>query len=91
MSPVIRGLLISNFIVVAVGRVLGTLSHLFFSCSLAGPIHDLVKRASDKAEAEYSSLVLKGRSMGERLVFSAKQTELLNATRKTGKSDMKTS
>lgn len=48
---------------------------LLFNCSLAGPIHDLVKRASDKAAAEYSSLVLKGRSMGERLAFSAKQTE----------------
>ena len=47
----------------------------FLQKSLAGPIHDLVKRASDKAAAEYSSLVLKGRSMGERLAFSAKQTE----------------
>jgi len=48
---------------------------LIFGGSLAGPIHDLVKRASDKAAAEHSSLVLKGRSMGERLAFSAKQTE----------------
>lgn len=47
----------------------------FLQKSLAGPVHDLVKRASDKAAAEYSSLVLKGRSMGERLAFSAKQTE----------------
>lgn len=47
----------------------------FMQKSLAGPIHDLVKRASDKAATEYQNLVLKGRSMGERLAFSAKQTE----------------
>jgi hypothetical protein len=34
-----------------------------------------VKRASDKAASDYSSLELKGRSMEERLAFSAKQTE----------------
>lgn len=45
------------------------------ACSLAGPIHDLVKRASDKAASDYSSLELKGRSIEERLAFSAKQTE----------------
>lgn len=45
------------------------------NCSFAGPVQDLVKRASDKAAAEYSSLVLKGRSLGERLAFSSKQTE----------------
>ena len=44
-------------------------------CSLAGPIHDLVKRASDRAAAEYSSLEMKGRSMEERLAFTARQTD----------------
>ncbi|XP_024393848.1 uncharacterized protein [Physcomitrium patens] len=47
----------------------------FMQKSLTGPVHDLVKRASDKAATEYQNLVLKGRSMGERLAFSAKQTE----------------
>jgi chromosome segregation ATPase len=53
----------------------GLLIYLLLNYSLAGPIHDLVKRASDKAAAEYSSLELKGRSMEERLAFSSKQTE----------------
>ncbi len=44
-------------------------------CSLAGSLRDLVKRASDRAAAEYSSLEIQGRSMVERLAFAGKQAE----------------
>ncbi|BBN10139.1 guanylate-binding protein 1/3/4/7 [Marchantia polymorpha subsp. ruderalis] len=43
--------------------------------SLNGPLHDLVKRASDKAATEYATLELKFRSSAERITFIEKQTE----------------
>jgi chromosome segregation ATPase len=47
----------------------------FLQKTLAGSLHDLVKRASDRAAAEYSSLEIQGRSMVERLAFAGKQAE----------------
>lgn len=44
-------------------------------CSLAGPLHDLVKRAGDKAAAEYASLELQLRSMEEKVAFATNQAD----------------
>ncbi|KAL2611319.1 hypothetical protein R1flu_023011 [Riccia fluitans] len=47
---------------------------LLLKC-LNGPLLDLVKRSSDRAAAEYSTLELKFRSSAERITFIEKQTE----------------
>lgn len=46
-----------------------------FLFSLNGPLHDLVKRSSDKSVGEYATLELKYRSAAERISFIEKQTE----------------
>jgi chromosome segregation ATPase len=42
---------------------------------LAGSLHELVKRVSDKAAAEYSSLEIQRQSLAERVAFAGKQAD----------------
>jgi hypothetical protein len=47
----------------------------FLQKSLAGSLHDLVKRVSDRAAAEYSSLEIQRQSLAERVAFAGKQAD----------------
>jgi chromosome segregation ATPase len=74
MNQVVDGL-VAEYEMAATGSYKWQKLVKFLQKSLAGPLHDLVKRAGDKAAAEYASLELQLRSMEEKVASATNQAD----------------